>query len=200
MTLYWSLVIRSAGPPNRGRWAKVVEVSLAEEVAWSGPLREPNRPGCHHRGAQNCRISAQELTGFLNVLAVQKVLTGSGSARRLRLMKEYFGHRLVARPELDNTFWRYLRPIFVRMILKDVHTCWHIEMRVGVSALESGVVPRKRTTQIGRAPGNQSECEHPAAFASKDVFPQPPSPYKTRSLSEGPRTYWWILSSSGSRP
>jgi len=40
-----------------------------------------------------------------DVLAVQKVLSGSGRARRLRLMEKYIGHRLVARPELDNTFW-----------------------------------------------------------------------------------------------
>jgi len=40
-----------------------------------------------------------------NVLAVQKVLSGSGRARRLRLMGKYIGHRLVARQELDNTFW-----------------------------------------------------------------------------------------------
>jgi len=40
-----------------------------------------------------------------DVLAVQKVLSGSGRAGRLRLMGKYIGHRLVARPELDNTFW-----------------------------------------------------------------------------------------------
>jgi len=28
-----------------------------------------------------------------------------GHARRLRLMGKYLGHRLVARRELDNTFW-----------------------------------------------------------------------------------------------
>jgi len=39
------------------------------------------------------------------VLAVQKVLSGSERAGRLRLMGKYIGHRLVARPELDNTFW-----------------------------------------------------------------------------------------------
>ena len=39
------------------------------------------------------------------VLAVQKVLSGSGRAGRLRLMGKYIGHRLVARSELDNTFW-----------------------------------------------------------------------------------------------
>ena len=38
------------------------------------------------------------------VLAVQKVLSGSGRARRLRLMGKYIGHRLVARPQPDNTF------------------------------------------------------------------------------------------------
>jgi len=38
-------------------------------------------------------------------LAVQKVLSGSGRDGKLRLMGKYFGHRLVARPELDNTFW-----------------------------------------------------------------------------------------------
>ena len=38
------------------------------------------------------------------VLAVQKVLSGSGRAGRLRLMGKYIGHRLVARSELDNIF------------------------------------------------------------------------------------------------
>ena len=42
---------------------------------------------------------------FAHVPAVQKVLSGSGRAGRLRLMGKYIGHRLVARPELDNTFW-----------------------------------------------------------------------------------------------
>jgi len=41
----------------------------------------------------------------LIVLSVQKVLSGSGRAGRLRLMGQYIGHRLVAQPELDNTFW-----------------------------------------------------------------------------------------------
>jgi len=44
------------------------------------------------------------------VLAVQKVLSGSGRAERLRLMGKYIGHRLVARPELDNTFWTASTP------------------------------------------------------------------------------------------
>jgi len=39
------------------------------------------------------------------VLAVQKVLSGSGRAGRLCLIRKHIGHRLVARPELDNTFW-----------------------------------------------------------------------------------------------
>jgi len=38
-------------------------------------------------------------------LTVQKVFSGSGRAGRLRFMGKYIGHRLVARPELDNTFW-----------------------------------------------------------------------------------------------
>jgi len=40
----------------------------------------------------------------MTVLAVQKVLSGSGRARRLRLMGKYIGHRLVARSEPANTF------------------------------------------------------------------------------------------------
>jgi len=32
-------------------------------------------------------------------------LPGSGRAGRLRLMGKYIGHRLVARPEPDDTFW-----------------------------------------------------------------------------------------------
>jgi len=39
------------------------------------------------------------------VLAVQKVFFGSDRAGRLRFMGKYIGHRLVARPELDNTLW-----------------------------------------------------------------------------------------------
>jgi len=39
------------------------------------------------------------------VLSVRKVLSGSGRAGRLRLMGKYIGHRLVARPQMDNTFW-----------------------------------------------------------------------------------------------
>jgi len=39
------------------------------------------------------------------VLAVQKVLSGCGRAGRLRLMGKHIGRRLVARPELHNTFW-----------------------------------------------------------------------------------------------
>jgi len=39
------------------------------------------------------------------VLSVQKVLSGSGRAGRLRLVRKFIGHRLVARPKLDNTFW-----------------------------------------------------------------------------------------------
>ena len=48
--------------------------------------------------------------GFLRSptsVPVQKVLSGSGRAERLRLMGKYIGLRLVARPELDNTFWTY---------------------------------------------------------------------------------------------
>jgi len=39
------------------------------------------------------------------VLSVQKLLSGSGRAGTLRHMGKYLGHRLAARPELDNTFW-----------------------------------------------------------------------------------------------
>ena len=38
------------------------------------------------------------------VLSVQKSLSGSGRTERLRLMGKFISHRLVARPELDNTF------------------------------------------------------------------------------------------------
>ena len=39
------------------------------------------------------------------VLSVQKVLSGSGRVGGLRLVGKYIDHRLVARPEPDNTFW-----------------------------------------------------------------------------------------------
>ena len=42
---------------------------------------------------------------FISALSSQKVLSGSGRAGRLRLMGKYIDHRLVARPEPDNTFW-----------------------------------------------------------------------------------------------
>jgi len=42
---------------------------------------------------------------YVYILAVQKVLSGSGSAGRLRFLGKYIGHRLLARPEPDNTFW-----------------------------------------------------------------------------------------------
>jgi len=48
------------------------------------------------------------------VLAVQKVLSGSGRAGRPRMGK-YIGHRLVARPELDNTFGLIERNELVEM-------------------------------------------------------------------------------------
>jgi len=41
----------------------------------------------------------------LVALAVQKVLSSSGGAGRLRLMGKYIGNRLVARPEPDYTLW-----------------------------------------------------------------------------------------------
>jgi len=50
------------------------------------------------------RFSLDE-TYLEKVLSVQKLLSGSGHAGRLRLMEKYIGHRLVARPAPDNTFW-----------------------------------------------------------------------------------------------
>ena len=46
-------------------------------------------------------------TFFLSmiVLSVQKLLFSSGPIGGLRLMGKYIDHRLVARPEPDNTFW-----------------------------------------------------------------------------------------------
>ena len=45
------------------------------------------------------------LEWIIKVLSSQKVLSGSGRAGRLRLMREYTDHRLVARPQPNNTFW-----------------------------------------------------------------------------------------------
>lgn len=47
-------------------------------------------------------------------------------------------------------------------------------MRVGVKALESGVVPKNRTIFIGLQSLNQSVRAIDALLASSDVFPQPP--------------------------
>lgn len=52
-----------------------------------------------------------------------------------------------------------------------------MDMSVGVSALESGVVPRNLTILIGLDPLNQPfEVDKLAALAKSDVLPQPPSP------------------------
>jgi len=53
-----------------------------------------------------CIVISKNSQGLVtrSVLAVQKVLSGSGRAGRLHLMGKYTCHRLVARPELDNTF------------------------------------------------------------------------------------------------
>lgn len=57
-------------------------------------------------------------------------------------------------------------------------TCWQIEISVGVSALESGVVPKNRTIFIGLQSLNQSVNAKDALFASNEVFPQPPLKYR----------------------
>jgi len=57
-------------------------------------------------GFYKCRCRfVSSVNRYYHVTAVQKVLSGSGRAGRLRLMGKYIGHRLVARLELDNTFW-----------------------------------------------------------------------------------------------
>jgi len=61
------------------------------------------------RDPENIRITLLKLLTQNTLdreLAVQKLLPGSGRAGGLRLMGKYIGHRLVARPELDNTFKR----------------------------------------------------------------------------------------------
>jgi len=55
--------------------------------------------------ASNVAASSPSINQQHINLAVQKVLSGSGRAGRLRLMEKYIDHRLVARPEPDNTFW-----------------------------------------------------------------------------------------------
>jgi len=47
---------------------------------------------------------SEESTLTMSILLVQKVLSSSGRAVKLRLMGKYNDYRLVARPELDNTF------------------------------------------------------------------------------------------------
>ena len=44
-------------------------------------------------------------SGGASYCQCKKVLYGSGRAGRLRLMEKYVGHRLVARPGEENTFW-----------------------------------------------------------------------------------------------
>lgn len=65
-------------------------------------------------------------------------------------------------------------------------TCWQIDISVGVRALLSGVVPKNLIIHIGFAPLNHSVEVSPADLANNDVFPQPPSPYKTIGFSESP--------------
>jgi len=51
----------------------------------------------------------RERSNYLRaVLSDQKTLSGSGRAVRLRLMGKYIIHRLVAKPETDDTFWNRL--------------------------------------------------------------------------------------------
>jgi len=59
-----------------------------------------------------------------DVLAVQKVLSGSGRAGRLHLMWKYIGHRLVARPELDNTLWTDSNLFFIGHT-EETYMCLH---------------------------------------------------------------------------
>lgn len=47
-------------------------------------------------------------------------------------------------------------------------------MRVGVRALESGVVPRNLITLVGRTSANQVSRDMAALFARRLVLPQPP--------------------------
>jgi len=58
-----------------------------------------------HKGGASQRGRNRTLPFGLIVLSVRKVLSGSRRARRPSLMEKYIGHRLVARSELNNTFW-----------------------------------------------------------------------------------------------
>jgi hypothetical protein len=76
-----------------------------------------------------------------------------------------------------------------------------MEMRVGVRAEESGVVPKNRMMLMGLAFLNHSVLVHMlAVLAKREVFPQPPSPYSINSLSESLVMYWWMCSKLSSRP
>lgn len=76
-----------------------------------------------------------------------------------------------------------------------------MDIRVGVRAEESGVVPRNRMMLIGLAPANHSlPVDIPADLANRDVFPQPPSPYRIRHLSESSVMYVRMCSKLSSRP
>lgn len=67
--------------------------------------------------------------------------------------------------------------IYVSKLLKFIElkiTCWHIEIKVGVSALESGVVPKNLTILRGLQSLNQSVNANEALLANNEVLPQPP--------------------------
>lgn len=64
--------------------------------------------------------------------------------------------------------------ILIKKMTSMMFTCWQIEMRVGVKALESGVVPRNLMMLVGRTSANQVSSDKAALLARRLVFPQPP--------------------------
>jgi len=64
--------------------------------------------------------------------SVQKVLSGSDRAGRLRLMEKYVGLRLVTRPELYNTFWTD-SPVFCVTTMSDYRGIGKVQVRRDVA-------------------------------------------------------------------
>lgn len=61
-----------------------------------------------------------------------------------------------------------------------------MEVRSGAKELESGVVPRYLTTSSGLDGFSHSLTLLQAAIDNMAVFPEPPAPYKTKGLVDGP--------------
>ena len=73
-------------------------------------------------------------------------------------------------------------------------------LRSGPSDVELGVVPQYQHMSRGIAGRSQVLNEFKAVLLSIADFPEPPAPYMTNGLVEGPVMYSCIFFNSSSRP